>query len=130
MTIEEGFGDPELVIVFAAIALRRAGKVEAKDVPQVFERLSDAPFGERITLETDVAEEDDDAGPPAPSSSSNGDASGASSTDELGDIGADPGISLGCPPRLLRHPARRRRGHEPGAALGCADLFAAMYGGD
>ena len=79
LNIEEGLGDPELVVVFAAMALRRAGKVEAKDVPQAFERLSDAPFGERITLETDVADEEDDAGPPASSSTSNGADSGASS---------------------------------------------------
>ena len=82
LNIEEGLGDPELVIVFAAIALRRAGKVEPKDVPQVFERLSDAPFGERITLETDLVEEDD-ASPPPSSSSLNGDASGASSSPSL-----------------------------------------------
>ena len=84
LTIEEGLGDPELVIVFAAIALRRAGKVEAKDVPQVFERLGDAPFGERITLETDTVDEEDDAGPPAPSSSLNGADSGASSPKNSG----------------------------------------------
>ena len=33
LTIEDGFTDPELVTVFAAIALRRAGKVEAREVP-------------------------------------------------------------------------------------------------
>ena len=30
LNIEDGLGDPELVIVFAAIALRRAGKVEPR----------------------------------------------------------------------------------------------------
>ena len=78
---EEQFGDPEVLIVFAAIALRRAGKIEAKDVPQVFERLSDAPFGAAVTLESDVADEQEaDAGPPPASSNSNDGASGPSSS--------------------------------------------------
>ena len=76
---EKELGDPELITVFAAIALRRAGRIEAREVPQAFERLSDAPFGSAITLETEEAEEDD-AGPPPPSSSENGDVSGAFST--------------------------------------------------
>ena len=54
LNIEEGLGDPELVIVFAAIALTPRRQSRAEGRPQVFERLSDAPFGERITLETDV----------------------------------------------------------------------------
>ena len=82
LTIEEGFSDPELITVFAAIALRRAGRIEPREVPEVFERLSDAPFGSAITLETEEAEEDD-VGPPSPSSSANGDVSGAFSTPSL-----------------------------------------------
>ena len=57
LTVEEGLSDPELIVVFAAIALRRAGKVEPKEVPEVFERLSDAPFGAAITMETEAEEE-------------------------------------------------------------------------
>jgi hypothetical protein len=80
LTIEEGLTDPELIVVFACIALRRAGKVEPGDVPRVFEQLSDAPFGSAITMETDVAEEPEgDAGPPTPSSTGNGDTSGPGS---------------------------------------------------
>jgi hypothetical protein len=64
----EKWGDPEVLVCFAAMALRRAGRVEAREVPQVFERLADAPFdGAKIQLETEEAEEDD-VGPPAPSS--------------------------------------------------------------
>ena len=33
LTVEEGFSDPELVTVFAAIALRRAGKITVQEVP-------------------------------------------------------------------------------------------------
>ncbi len=81
INVEEGLSDPELIVVFAAIALRRAGKVEARDVPDVFERLSDAPFGAAITMETEsVKEEDRETVPPQPSSSSSVDTSGPEST--------------------------------------------------
>ena len=75
LTVEEGLSDPELIVVFAVIALRRAGKVEPRDVPSVFEQLSDAPFGSAITMETDV-EEVEETSPPPSSSSANGDSSG------------------------------------------------------
>ena len=75
---DDAFGDPELITVFAAIALRRQGKVEAADVPRAFETLSDAPFGAAITLETDE-EAQPDAGPPPPSSNENGVSSGTDS---------------------------------------------------
>ena len=81
LTVEEGLSDPELIVVFACIALRRAQKVAPAEVPDVFERLSDAPFGSAITMETDVKEAAEEASPPPPSSSSgNGDASGDGST--------------------------------------------------
>ena len=79
LTVEEGLSDPELIVVFAVIALRRAGKVEPKDVPQVFEQLADAPFGSAITMETDVEEEAEEKRPPPPSSTSSGATSGPSS---------------------------------------------------
>ena len=52
-TIDEGFagGDPELFACFAAIALRRADKIEAQEVPAIYERIIDGPFGSTITLE-------------------------------------------------------------------------------
>lgn len=75
--------DPELICAFATIALHRAGKVQARDVPDVFERITDAPFGSTIRLETDRAEigQEEDADPPSPpSSSGNGSSSGPGST--------------------------------------------------
>jgi hypothetical protein len=81
LTVEEGLSDPELIVVFACIALRRAGKATPAEVPDVFERLSDAPFGSAITMETDTKEEvAEKAGPPASSSSGNADGSGDGST--------------------------------------------------
>jgi hypothetical protein len=83
LTIEDGLTgvDAELVTVLAAIALRRAGKVEAREVPAVFERLADAPFGSAITMETDVEEaEEGDAGPPVSRSNGSDGSSGAGST--------------------------------------------------
>jgi hypothetical protein len=81
MTIEEGFvgADPELFAVFAAIALRRAAKVEPADVPAVYEKLVDAPFGTTIRLETDDIEVGDDAGPPPPGTSAKPSSSGEGS---------------------------------------------------
>jgi hypothetical protein len=80
-TIDDGLdgGDPELFSVFAVIALRRAGRVDNSEVPEVFERFIDAPFARSIRAEndSDEAEQDeDDAGPPASSSPANGTSSG------------------------------------------------------
>jgi hypothetical protein len=72
------WGDPEVLVCFAAMALRRAGRVEAREVPQVFERFADVPFdGAKIQLETEEAEEDDAV--PLPSSNGNTAASGSNS---------------------------------------------------
>jgi hypothetical protein len=79
LTIEEGLSDPELICVWACVALTRAHKVERKDVPSVFEQLSDLPLS-TIKMETDVEEKaEDDAGPPPSSSSGSGGSSGAAS---------------------------------------------------
>ena len=78
-SIEEGLADPELIVVFACIALRRASKVESREVPDLFERLADAPFSSAITMETDGEEAAAEASPPPSSSSENGDASGDAS---------------------------------------------------
>ena len=83
LTIEDGLSDPELIVVFAAIALRRAGRVEPQNVPQVFEQLSEAPFGSSITMETETGDEEADAGPPASSLSASDDSSGVDSTPSL-----------------------------------------------
>jgi hypothetical protein len=73
---ENSFADPELITVLAVIAVRRAGTVELRDVPDLFDRLADAPFGSTITLETGV---DGDADPPPESTASKPSINGASS---------------------------------------------------
>lgn len=72
-------GDPELICCLAAIALRRAGRVEKTEVPGVFELLIDAPPTAAFRLEIDPEEEEDDAGPPASSSNGSADTSGEGS---------------------------------------------------
>ena len=82
LTLEEGFrgGDPELFAAFAVIALRRDGKIDAREAPAVFERIVDAPFGSTIRMETDTdQEQEDDAGPPLPSSTAKPSTSGGGS---------------------------------------------------
>ena len=66
LTIDQGWkgGDPELFSAFAVIALFRAGKLQPADVPDVFDRFADAPFGGTIRLETDQVDQEDDASPP------------------------------------------------------------------
>lgn len=98
LTFEEAVRnlDAELMTVLAAIAMRRAGKIEQRDVPAVFDRLADAPFGSRILYETDSPADEDDAGPPAPSSSSRPGSSGDESTSTLV-ISPDPRNGSGTP---------------------------------
>jgi hypothetical protein len=74
---DEAFGDPELVCVFAVIALRRAGRIEPGEVPRVYERLLDTPFGDAITFEAEE-EEAEERPPPSSSSSSAATSGGAS----------------------------------------------------
>jgi hypothetical protein len=105
LTVEEGFAgaDPELFAVFATIALRRAGRIEPADVPAVYEKLVDAPFGSTIRLETDTVEQGDDAGPPPtaerPSSSGNGSpASSETSAGPRNGSGTPASVSSPLPP--------------------------------
>ena len=79
LTIDEGFqgGDPELFAAFALIALCRAGKIDPRQTAEVFERITEAPFGPTIRFEGEPRAEEDDAGPPESSSSENGSTSGA-----------------------------------------------------
>ena len=86
----EAFSDPELIIVLAVIAIRRAGRIATEQFAEVWDRFNDAPFGSMLTIEPDPDEVDDedDAGPPAlgnsESSSSNGGSSptGSESSDD------------------------------------------------
>jgi hypothetical protein len=111
LTIEDGLrgGDPELFAVFAAIALRRAGKIQQPEVPDVYERLIDNPAGATIRLEADQpVEEDAEASPPPAGKPVNGSSSGtdsptsSASSDEL--IPPPTGI-----PALASSPSRRAR---------------------
>ena len=79
-TIGEGLAgaDAELIGTLAVIALCRNGKIDKRDVPDVFERLVDSPYT-AVTIEFgDVSPEKGDAGPPA-SANRNGTTSGPGS---------------------------------------------------
>jgi hypothetical protein len=81
-TVDEGLTDPETITVFAAIALRRAGKIDDRDVADTFDELADQPFGKgKIVLKVDreARKAEDEASPPEPSSSSNEDTTGLES---------------------------------------------------
>lgn len=66
--VEKGFtgADPELWAVFAIIALHRAGRIQAGDASDIFERFED---GGLIRLEGDRDVEEDEQGLPPPESS-------------------------------------------------------------
>jgi hypothetical protein len=91
LTIEDGLAgaDPELICAFAAIALRRAGRIRVDEVTATFERFADAPFGASIRLEGDEPEETD-AGPPAESSPSSSSISGDGSPTSSGSSAPGP----------------------------------------
>ena len=81
LTAEAGFtgADPELFTALAVICLHRAGKIGTPEVPAVFERIADAPFGSSLKLDTDEAEEGEEGAEPAPplaNSNGNGSISG------------------------------------------------------
>lgn len=82
---DNAIGDPEFICVLVAIALRRAGKVEAAEVPAVFEQLADAPPLASFTIEAGEDEESEaaQASPPAQNSSENGGSFGADSATNL-----------------------------------------------
>lgn len=65
---DNAYGDPELLCVLAAIAMRRAGRIEAGEVAVVYERLQDVPFSEALTIANDEPAEDQ-TDPPTPRSS-------------------------------------------------------------
>ncbi len=98
LTVEEGLSDPELIVVFACIALHRAGKVVSRDVPDTFEQLSDAPFGSAITMETEPVDEEGKESDPPPSgqsSNSNSGTSGPASTSS--ETSAETPVDSGIP---------------------------------
>jgi hypothetical protein len=73
--------DPEFACVLAVMAMRRTGKIAAAEVPGVFDRLIDAPYGSTIQVKFDEADAnaEDDAGPPALSSNGSETTSGRGS---------------------------------------------------
>jgi hypothetical protein len=82
VNIDEGLrgADPELFTVFAAIALRRAGKITQAEVPDIYERLIDAPAGVTIRLESDQPVDDEVVdSPPPEGNGGNGTSSGPGS---------------------------------------------------
>jgi hypothetical protein len=78
---DDAMSDPELACVLAVIVLHRVGRIERTEVPTVFDRLLDAPFGSAITIEVgeNTEDTDGDAGPPLKSSNENSDTNGAGS---------------------------------------------------
>lgn len=76
----ENFTDPEMVTVLAIVAIHRGGKVDTGDVPALWDRFLDAPFGSVVTFEPgDAGEEADADSPPAASSTGSSPTSGESS---------------------------------------------------
>ena len=59
------FTDPELITILAIIAMHRAGRIQAGQVPELWEKLADVPFGSTVTLEPDETAEDDASPPPS-----------------------------------------------------------------
>jgi hypothetical protein len=54
----DAFTDPEVIAVLAAVACRRAGTIDHTGVPDLLDRLADAPFGSTVTLELEPDEDD------------------------------------------------------------------------
>lgn len=80
---DDSFGDPEVMCVLAVIAMRRAGRIEAAEVPRLYERLLDLPFGEAVTIASDP-EQAPSPPPTTPSSDGNASTSGTSSKNSSG----------------------------------------------
>lgn len=78
MVDENTLTDPEMITLLAIVALRRNGKVEINDVPDLWERLQDVPFGSTITFEGGPVDEDD-AGPPPQKTDSRANSNGEGS---------------------------------------------------
>lgn len=76
--------DAELLAVMALIAMVRAGKVDRRDVPDVWERFADAPGVVTVRLELTSEEEDDTDPLSNESRNGNGSTSGDDSTQSSG----------------------------------------------
>jgi hypothetical protein len=81
-TIGDGFrgADPELFAVLACVVLRRVGRIQAYEVPDLFERFADAPYTSTIRLEgDDVVEASSPVDPPLANGTANSTDSGDAS---------------------------------------------------
>src|SRR5215471_2925764 len=80
LTIDEGLAglDPELVCVIACIVLRRHGKLGADEIPALFERLRDEPFGAAITIRVGIDQADQEGDEETDPTKTTTDAPGAS----------------------------------------------------
>ena len=109
LTIDEGLdgGDPELLSVFAVMALRRAGKIQTAQVTQVFEQLQDVPVDGTVRLEMDTGEEVDADPPTSESLSLNTSSPGRGSPTGTGTSGShrsptgDPNSAISTSARRL-----------------------------
>ena len=131
LTIDEGLSDPELIVVWACVALTRAQKATPAEVPQLFERLIDAPYGSTFTLETDVVEEEVEESRPSSVKLERERRLFWSRFDaELGDIGAAPESLWDARLGYFGVRAEEVGERTPGQLMGCVDLFQAMHGGE
>lgn len=93
----ESFTDPELITMLAIVAMHRSGTVTNAQVPELWDRFQDVPFGSTVTLETDETEDaEDDAGPPPEGKSAKRSSNGASSANGS-ETQEDPPRSTGSP---------------------------------
>jgi hypothetical protein len=71
-TLRQGMedADPDLLVVFAVIALHRAGRLDPADVPGFVSRLDDIDPVAAVSYHAGDEQEEADGSPPPPSSSS------------------------------------------------------------
>ena len=93
------FTDPETIAVVAIATLRRNRKIDVDDVPTVWERFQDVPFGSTVRWEAGPVDndEEDDALPPPASSDASSNTNGPSST-SISDRSAAHPSRTGRPP--------------------------------
>ena len=129
--IEQGDGDAVLALVFAAIAVTRAGKARMADMQETYDKLADPPFGEMVQ----VRDEDEGGGRGRPFSRRKLEQEWryflARFEAEFGDFGESPPESL-WDARLGYFGIRPAEVGDltPAQLLGCVELFSDMYGGE
>lgn len=87
LTFDDGIsgGDPDLFTVLAVIAMVRAGRIQAAEVPDVYKRFDDVPVGSSIQFESRAEEDAEPVDPSSPASSDVSESSsGESSTKSSG----------------------------------------------